>query len=442
MWSSAVRDLAHPDQRRRQEARERLVAAGADAVEPLVAALLDEGSPVDDAVAGSVLRAIGRPAFPALADAVATAPTEEIRRRCGWTFAGFGAALVDDYAGALAHPSGQVRQAAALGVQHLGAEGLPAVPALARLLDDPDEEVRQRAVWAFGGIGEAAVPALQRIRAGGPGRLRAGALRALAEIAGDGGLAARDRAAVERLIRVKLLTERPEPLDGCAVCGPWLALPTGDQRAVLDALDLSDPRPATLRLGFAAFYCDRHGMASEEQTEGRVFVTPRLDGWTLVLGAWYTRWGGLDRYGEACRDLSSRFGTAQAYWYDAQTGSSAWVVCAAGAILRWYDPDAEPSEVGERLPVEQGMLLPDEEPGIPDDAFAAWSPSAPDASERLADLYARYQVPDTCDALTVAAAMSVSPRSLGPGTDVQGHGLLALTAMGRAHGVPAGALPI
>lgn len=437
-----VRDLAHPDEQRRAGARERLIAAGADAVPPLVAELLDEGSPVDWAVAGSILRTIGRPAFPALAEAIAAAPTAESRRRCGWAFVGFGADLVDDYAAALSHPSGHVRQDAALGIQYLREAGLPAVPALARLLSDPDEEVRQRAVWAFGGIGEAAVPALQQIRVAGPGRLRPGALQALAEVVGERGLTSKDRAVVERLIQVKLRTERPAALDDCAVCGPWLALPTGDQRAVLAALDLSNPQPATMRLGFAAFYCDRHGAASEEQTEGRVFVTPRLDGWTLVLGAWYTRWGGYDSYGEACRDVSSRFGTAQAYWYDAQTGASAWVVCADGEILRWYDPDREPAEVGARLPVEQGLLLPDEDTGIPDEVFAAWSPSAPDASERLVDLYARYHVPATCDALTVAAAMSVSPRSLGPDTDVHGHGLLALTSVGRAHGVPTGALPI
>src|SRR5262249_17334184 len=158
----------------------------------------------------------------------------------------------------------------------------PAVPALMPLLADPDEDVRQRAVWAFGEIGEVAVPALQQVRSHGPGRWRAGALQALAEAAGEDGLPPPDPAAVEPLIRIKLLTERPESLDDRTVCGPWLALPTGDQTAVLDALDLSSPRPATLRMGFAAVSYDSHRFTGEGHREGRVFVTPQLDGWTLV----------------------------------------------------------------------------------------------------------------------------------------------------------------
>jgi hypothetical protein len=118
-----------------------------------------------------------------------------------------------------------------------------------------------------------------------PGPAARRALRALAEAAGDRGLLDLDRAAIARLIRIKLLNDRPEPLDDCAVCGPWLVVRTGDRAAVLEALDLSDPQPATLRLGYAAFYCDRHGMASDKQRDARVFVTPEVDGWTLVLGS-------------------------------------------------------------------------------------------------------------------------------------------------------------
>jgi hypothetical protein len=49
------------------------------------------------------------------------------------------------------------------------------------LLSDPDDEVRQRAVWAMAGLGEGVLPMLQQVRRSGPGYLRRGALWAIAE---------------------------------------------------------------------------------------------------------------------------------------------------------------------------------------------------------------------------------------------------------------------
>jgi hypothetical protein len=250
-------------------------------------------------------------------------------------------------------------------------------------------------------------------------RLRAGTLRAIAEVAGEQAFSAADRAAVERLIRIKLRTERPEASTGGAPCGPWLALPTGDQAAILAALDLSDPRPVTMRLGFAAFYCDSHGMADDKQREGRVFVTPLLDGWTLVLGAWYARWGTGKREIDACRELSARFGDAQSFWFDAQTGRSSWLICSEGKVVRWYDEERPKRTIGPRLPVEQGRLLPHEDPDIPESDLAAWDHNAPDAARQWKEICERNGVPDSCHALTVAAAMSISPDSLGPDTQTR-----------------------
>lgn len=437
-----LEELTHPESQRRRSARDRLVEAGADAVAPLVATLLDEESPVDWADAGTILRRIGRPAFDPLVAAIASAPTDETRRRCGWAFVGFDASLVDRYAEALSHPSAHVRRNAALGIQYRKQAGLPALPALLPLLADTDEEVRQRTVWALGELGDGVLPALQGIRARGPGRLRAGALQAIVEVAGEPAFSAADRAAVDRLIRIKLRTERPEALDGCQPCGSWLALPTGDRAAILAELDLSDPRPATMRLGFAAFYCDSHGMAERKQREGRVFVTPLLDGWTLVLGAWYARWGTGKREIDACRGLSARFGDAHSFWFDAQTGASSWLICRGGEVVRWYDDEKPERGIGPRLPVEQGRLLPHEEPDIPEAELAAWDHGGPDSARQWKEICERNGVPEPCDALTVAAAMSVSPAALGPDTRLHGQGVLALTRHGRKHGVPRGALPI
>jgi len=414
----------------RKEAFQRLPQIGEPAVAPLVATLLDEQSPVDWSDAGVILRKIGRPAFQPLVDAIVIAPTPETRRRCAWAFMGFGADLIDLYAQALSHENPRVREEAALGVQYCGEAGLPALPALLPLLADPDGEVKQRAIWAMAQLGEGALPMLQQIRTSGPGHLRRGALQAIAEVAGEKALSDADRAAMERLIRIKLTHEGAEPVEGCGTCGMWLALPTGDQAAILEALDLSDPRPATMTLGFAAFYCDNHGLANDNQRMGRVFITPRLDGWTLVMGPWKARWDGdWAETVQACRELSERFGKAQCYWYDAQTASGAWVICEGGELVRAYDQYERSNEAGPRLPVEERKILSYEEEEDADDLGG-------DIEDDIED-DGRY-----CDALMVASAMSVSPDAIGAHTEVHGHGVLALTRYGREHGVPNGALPI
>jgi hypothetical protein len=50
--------------------------------------------------------------------------------------------------------------------------------------------------------------------------------------------------------------------------------------------------------------------------------------------------------------------------------------------------------------------------------------------------------PRLCRAIDVAEALSINPQQLGPQTPMCGHGLLALTSHGVAHGVAPGALRI
>ncbi|MEU8900520.1 hypothetical protein AB0C65_31970 [Nocardia sp. NPDC048505] len=130
-----------------------------------------------------------------------------------------------------------------------------------------------------------------------------------------------------RLIRMKQRIEVAEPIDATDT-GDWYALPTTDQAAVLDAFDLIDPIPATLRMGFAVW-----GGASpvysvtQEYWPGQrnplgwprdceVFISPALDGWTLVMPR---RIYALERFGDQearyarLRALSRRFGAAHFY---------------------------------------------------------------------------------------------------------------------------------
>ena len=365
----------------------------------------------------------------------------------------FSKEFVEDYVAALGHASPLVRRAAAGGLQRLGSDALPAAPAVLARLNDPDPEVREQVMFALMDIGEGVIPALQEIRAHGPGHLRSHALTALLEVGGETALSAEDRAAIDRLIRIKLLDERAESV-GETRCGVLLAVPGGDQQAIMEALDPSEPRPATMRLGFDAISSDRHGGGTRRQRDSRVFVTPQLDGWTLVVGSWYARWAELGSYDflklepateiEVVRELSARFGQAQSYWYDGELKLGGWLICVDGEVRRWYHESHPEEAIGDRLPVEASFRLPHETAQIPDEERAAlkefWGE---EYYERLREVHARYGIPPRCAPFDIAAAMSVSPTTLGPQTEVVGHGLLALTQVGREHGVPTrGAFPI
>jgi hypothetical protein len=369
------------------------------------------------------LRALGVPGFDVTARALALATSESVRDDLAWAFCGYGPAALDCYVQALSDPSPHLRANAALGIQYVGPRAVPAAPALLPLLADPDPEVAERTVWAFKELGAATVPLLRRVRAGGPGHQRRRALQALVEIAGEGGLSAADRAAVQRLIRIKLLTERPEPFTPCT---SWLAVAGGDQVGIIRELDLTDCRPATLAMGVDTVHYNSHGWhpGLNRPSLSRVFITPEIAGWTLVLGNWVApvlpdRRAAVAGY---CMRLSERYGRAQAYGFDAQTWESAWLIAEDGQVVRHFIDDD--TSVGSPLPVERDFL-----------SYEEW-----DAACEAADSID--EQPPRCTALTVAEAMSINPERLGPDTPVRGHGVLTLTPHGARHGTPPGATRI
>lgn len=418
--------------------------------------LCDEGSPVDWTVSADVLRKIGEPALLPLAEAVASAESPEAARRAGWTLGRLKVADPAAYVPLLRHRHAAVRCDALYAFQCRGEAAVEFVDQLVPALGDPEPEVRQRAVWAFKEIGAGAVPALRRLRqepSTAP-RIRSGALEALAEIGGPGALSARDLAAWRRLTGIKRLSETPE---GLHLCGYWYAVPSADQEAVLAAFDLADPEPVTLRTGASAWNHDTHnwGRKHPHQRCARVFVSPVLDGWTLVFGDSSDDTHLIedaDDREEAlpevvrrrCAELSRRFGAA--HWFGMSCGDdwTAWCLAEGGAVVRHYDAfDAEEKGYeGPRHPAEAGFLLPHED-GFPEGAFDGVSHGD---SEAFA---ARYQqvkedlgIPDTCYATDIAARLSVDPGALGARTRVTGTGVLALTACGRRYGHPAGALTV
>ncbi len=369
------------------------------------------------------------------------------------------------------------RSAAAFG---LGTQRNPAAYArvLAALLNDPDPAVVSETVRAFGILGRAAVPVLHEVRAT-PGRARRAALSALAEIGWD----TIDPAGIRALARLIARKQASEVLEPFSVFeAEWFALPTHDQAAVLGAFDLSDPVPVTVRAGLERWTI-HHDYPSQVDNRdddhrrcGQMFVSPVLDGWTLVFGTpgtetsfhlndvaedqRHTAWQ------QRCQELSRQFGSA--YWF-ADTGShgwEGWCLAEYGEVVRYWCSWGDFVEVGDPLPAEtelnppgQGLwaLLRDEVRGegvlgaqaveltrlmfdqlcFDDTEFgasaAAYQGKADAWLEEVKAVLARAGVEyrPAADAGLIADRATVR---LGPDTSVHGHGVLALTACGRQYG--------
>jgi hypothetical protein len=123
-------------------------------------------------------------------------------------------------------------------------------------------------------------------------------------------------------------------------------------------------------------------------------------------------------------------------------GWTAWCLAENGGIERFYAVN-QGTSVGFRHAAEERYLLPDEDDGLPDDAYAGINFSDSEAfAARWAELKEQYAIPDTAYATDIAARTSIDPTTLSSATRVQGRAVLALTAGGRTHGVAPGALSI
>lgn len=421
-----------------------LVAAGEVAVTPVLAVLCDESSPVDWVDSATVLTRLGDAAFAPLVAAQSTAHTREVARRIGWAFGHLKVADLGRYVVEFTHPSPTVRADSAFALQRRRGDALPFAPALIGLLSDQDKDVGQRAVWALRDIGPEILPVLRQARRSG-GAHRPGVLTALAETAGWDALDDRDKALVRRLIAVKRHRETPEPMH---LCGTWYALPTDDQAAVLDAFDLRDPFPATMRLGSSAWTYDHHALTQDEHTScARMYVTPVLDGWTLVFGdppeaAHADADAANDVLTDIAQRLSTTFGAAHRYGASCGDGWTAWCIAEAGEIVRYYDVFEPDHTRGTPHPAEDGYVLPHED-RFPDDAFAGIDPMDHDAfRQRYEQVKRDLAIPDPAHATTVAARASVDPSALGPHTRVVGQAVIAATSCQVYNPSPAGALAI
>ena len=417
-----------------------------------VVAQLISGDKRKSGATWTAVRELDETALPTLAGALTRAETRESRSRLVRAFTGIAATDHGAYLPYLEAGDAVVRRCAAGAFQGKVEATVSHAEALLPLLHDEDEDVRARAGWVFRSAGEAIVPALLRVRRTPGSRLRAAVLGFLVDIVGFDGLDRADQENISRLIHIKSLSEVSESVH---LCGSWFAIPTCDQPAVLDAFDLSDPVPVTMRLGASAWNFDHHYSISRDEHRRcrRMYVSPELDGWTLVFGniaqaahlqshpasqmdAW------MDVIFAACREVSRRFGEAHWYGMSCGDGWTAWCVARDGEIVRYYDAFEPERALGAPLSVESGYVLPHEVP-FPDDAFDGVDPGDTEAfTARWMQVKVELGIPDACNAALLAEDLSVGPDSLGPGAVVRGRALLALSSCGRELGMPPGALRI
>jgi hypothetical protein len=318
------------------------------------------------------------------------------------------------------------------------------------LLGSRLEPVRRRAVAELVELGSGVAGVL---RAASRSRTpaRRGALAALAEM-GWHELDPPDRELLTRFVRTRQVGETPAPLgpwfEGTA---EWYAVPTTDQAAVLDAFDLCDPVPATMRMGLAPWReqdgwhpGDRTTYSEWLPTFDQVYVSPAVEGWTLVFANHPTldgipdvpKGGRADDAMSRCRRLSERFGAAHWYAYSYRDDQSGWCVYEAGSPARYcfFYPVYFDLPEGEVLvgPTDLAELG-----APPTDGLRAWLEEHDTSADRP-----HLPAPPPCaeaddddeglpfgwefSASRVAWRLSVSPESFGPESRVEGTSVLAV----------------
>ncbi|MFJ7136296.1 hypothetical protein [Streptomyces fungicidicus] len=186
----------------------------------------------------------------------------------------------------------------------------------------------------------------------------------------------------------------------------------------MSILRLTDPAPVSFSSAQEAIDANSHNAADGFT---RVYVSPELDGWTLVVGRWCDPCDRKrsDSVLRMCEELSARYGQAHAYYYGAQGTGSAWLIAERGTAVRRYCETDEAEDhyltLGEPLPYERHRR---QELGLSPDWDAA-TESQEDEDEWA--WVANDLAPE------IAAVLGVSPLTLTAETTVSGTGVLART---------------
>ena len=193
---------------------------------------------------------------------------------------------------------------------------------------------------------------------------------------------------------LSLPPQSPDTPRGFGFKTAWWALPCSDTAAVAAAIGLQDAQPANWQTGVKYAY-DR-----------RVFVTPPVDGWTLITGFRLHRGGDSPREEviDPLLELSSKFGAALVFASHRVVDYHLWAKAVGGSLVRGY------AYLGE-----SGKTLWDEGPMTPEEralGFAFFDERSPEAESESYWERGDLDFPTEMNVMDVARAWSVSPHDL------------------------------
>ena len=198
------------------------------------------------------------------------------------------------------------------------------------------------------------------------------------------------------------MEELEEALTGIRACRlAWMAVNSSDRSSVVAQCGLTKMRNASWAEGVDLIDEVAH---SGEDRFSTVLVTSPIDGWTLVIGSWcgLPHLNNVFPVTELCRELSARFGAAQAYFHSEQNDGEAWLLAENGAVVRRWLSEYPELALGEPRGVERRLLDAYGIAGKPEDLD-------PDDDDRLTDWAASR---GECYATTVAAESSIDPTTI------------------------------
>lgn len=137
----------------------------------------------------------------------------------------------------------------------------------------------------------------------------------------------KDRLPSRRLPRERdsACRERRSRLVALTAPSRWLAIKSANPQAVQEALGLQKPKPCSWEEGLSAAH------------EQKLFITPPVAGWILVIGANLPEPGDdVDKAFRFLLDLSRKLGHVQFFSVNRAVNHHAWVQADMGVVLRAY----------------------------------------------------------------------------------------------------------
>lgn len=192
----------------------------------------------------------------------------------------------------------------------------------------------------------------------------------------------------------------------------WIAVGTTEAAELVEHLGLTDVGEIAWSEG--AELVDAH--AHDADCFYSVVVTPAIRGWTLALGSWFspTYLENVVHVTGLCKQLSSRFGRAQAFFHSEQRDGEAWLIAENGAVIRRFISEYPELALGEPFGMERRLL------------DAAGIAGKPEDLDPESDEAADWPYSVGCTAREIARESSFDPTSIGPDDVLVGPMLVGL----------------